>query len=69
MINRNMWKLIAQILLIVGAINWGMVGLFDVDIISSVFGDFTGLTRLIFVVIGFAAFFRVLGLFSAKAAR
>lgn len=58
-----MWKVIAQVLLIIGALNWGMVGLFDVDLISSVFGPMTWITRVLFVAIGVSALFRVGGVF------
>jgi len=46
---------IALVLLIIGGINWGLVGLFDLDIVSAIFGDFTFLSRLIFVLVGLSA--------------
>lgn len=46
---------IALILLIIGGINWGLVGLFDLDIVSAIFGDFSFLSRLIFILVGLSA--------------
>lgn len=57
---RNMKNvdMIATILVIVGAFNWGLIGLFDFDLIDYVFGR-TWLDRLIYVLMGFAAIYKV----------
>lgn len=40
-------------LVIIGAINWGILGLFKVDLIGSVFGGMTSvISRIIFVLVG-----------------
>lgn len=44
---------IAAIIVLVGGINWGLVGLFNMDLISSILGH--GLGRLIFLIVGIAA--------------
>jgi uncharacterized membrane protein YuzA (DUF378 family) len=49
----------AMILMIVGGINWGLVGAFDVDLVTSLFGVQTPLTRLVYVVVGIAALYGV----------
>ncbi|MFZ2314600.1 MAG: DUF378 domain-containing protein [Gammaproteobacteria bacterium] len=49
----NLYGMIALILVLVGGICWGLVGLFDVYLITSVFGVILG--RLIYVVVGVAA--------------
>ena len=33
---------------IVGALNWGIIGLFDFNVVSSIFGDGTILTRIVY---------------------
>ena len=43
---------IALILVIIGAINWGLVGLFDLNLIHAIFGNV--LSRIIFVIVGLA---------------
>ena len=41
-------------LVLIGALNWAMVGLFDKNVLSDVFGTGT-LTDVVYAVIGFAA--------------
>ncbi|MDZ7611302.1 MAG: DUF378 domain-containing protein [Candidatus Moranbacteria bacterium] len=47
------WLAIA--LVIVGGLNWGLVGAFDFDLVETVFGGFNVLSRIIYVVVGLAA--------------
>jgi uncharacterized protein len=42
---------VALLLMVLGALNWGMVGLFDTNVIADVFGDGT-LTDVIYTVVG-----------------
>jgi uncharacterized protein len=42
---------VALLVLVLGALNWGMVGLFDTNVISEVFGGGT-LTDIVYVVVG-----------------
>ena len=46
----DIYTWIALILVIVGGINWGLVGLFNVNLVSAIFGDLLG--RLIFIIVG-----------------
>lgn len=48
----NLYGWVALIILIVGGINWGLVGLFNVNVIAAIFGSL--LSRLIFIVVGVA---------------
>lgn len=45
---------ILLVLTIVGAINWGLVGLFDINLVTSLFGSTTFLTRMIYTLIAIA---------------
>ena len=49
----------AMVLMIVGGLNWAMVGLFDVDVVASLFGTGSALTRLVYVVVGLAALYSI----------
>lgn len=49
----DLYTWIAFILVIVGGINWGLVGLFNVNLVSAILGDLLG--RLIFIVVGVGA--------------
>jgi uncharacterized membrane protein YuzA (DUF378 family) len=45
-------------LLLIGGLNWGLVGLFSWDLISAIFGYMSVVTRIIYVIIGLAAVYR-----------
>ena len=44
-----------MILLIVGGLNWRLVGAFDFDLVAAIFGPMTLLSRLVYVLVGLAA--------------
>ncbi|MFP4661410.1 MAG: DUF378 domain-containing protein [Halanaerobiales bacterium] len=46
---------VALILLIVGGLNWGLVGLFSFDLVAAVFGDMSTLSRIIYTLVGLSA--------------
>jgi uncharacterized membrane protein YuzA (DUF378 family) len=50
---------IAMALLIVGGLNWAMVGLFDVDVVASLFGAGSPASRLVYVLVGLAALYSI----------
>lgn len=57
---------ICVILLIIGGINWGLVGLFDFNLVGWLFGGAASLlSRIIFVVVGIAGICAIPSLFSA----
>lgn len=53
-------KLIAYILVIIGALNWGLVGLFEYDLVASVFGDMSVLSRIVYGLVGLSGIFLLL---------
>jgi uncharacterized membrane protein YuzA (DUF378 family) len=48
----SVWDRVALALVIVGAINWGLVGLFQFDLIAALFGASSIIARIIYVVVG-----------------
>lgn len=46
---------IAFVLVIVGGINWGLIGIFDFDLLATIFGEMSVLSRIIYVLVGLAA--------------
>jgi uncharacterized membrane protein YuzA (DUF378 family) len=50
---------IAMALLIVGGLNWAMVGLFDVDVVATLFRAGSPATRLIYVLVGISALYSI----------
>jgi len=52
-------KMITLILLIVGGLNWGLVGMLNFDLVKFLFGDMTILSRIVYSLVGLAAIYRV----------
>jgi len=46
---------IALVLLIVGGLNWALIGLFEFDLVAAIFGPMTMVTRIVYVLVGLAA--------------
>jgi len=46
---------IAIILVIIGGLNWGLVGIFDFNLVSAIFGDMSSLSRVIYALVGLSA--------------
>ncbi|MCA1248762.1 DUF378 domain-containing protein [Massilia sp. MS-15] len=50
---------LAMALLIIGGLNWAMVGLFDVDMVATILGPGSPATRIVYVVVGLAALYSI----------
>ena len=44
---------------IIGAINWGLVGFFKLDLVNMIFGDMTIISRIIYAIIGLCGLYLV----------
>jgi uncharacterized membrane protein YuzA (DUF378 family) len=53
----NSFDWIAIVLLIVGGLNWGLVGLFNFDLVATLFGEMSNLSRIVYVVVGISAIY------------
>lgn len=42
-------------LTIIGGINWGLVGLFDFNLVGAILGDLSILARIIYILVGISA--------------
>lgn len=42
----------ALTLVIVGAVNWGLIGIFKLDLVNLIFGNMTWMSRVIYTLIG-----------------
>jgi len=49
---------LAAILVVVGALNWGLVGFFGFDLVAALFGDGALLSRLVYGLVGLAGLFQ-----------
>lgn len=54
---------LARVLVLVGALNWGLIGLFQFDLVAALFGGQTApLARLVYTLVGIAAVVMLVGL-------
>jgi hypothetical protein len=51
---------IAFILVIIGALNWGLVGFFNWDLVEAIFGDMTTIARVVYALVGVAALYMLI---------
>lgn len=57
----------AMTLLIIGGINWGLIGLFSFDLVAAIFGTMTVLSRIVYTLVGLSALYAIFT--SSKMAR
>lgn len=43
---------IALVLIIIGAINWGLVGIFNFNLVDAIFGAMSVISRIIYILVG-----------------
>jgi uncharacterized membrane protein YuzA (DUF378 family) len=48
---------VAIILVVIGAINWGLVGLFNFNLVAAIFGPLTVVSRIIYVLVGLSGLY------------
>jgi hypothetical protein len=60
--------ILTQVLLIVGGLNWLLVGAFDFDLVAALFGDMSPLSRIVYGLVGLSAIYQVIPLLSGKQA-
>ena len=54
---------IALVLIIVGALNWGLIALFNFDLVAAIFGDMTVLSRIVYGLVGISGLWGIKLLF------
>lgn len=50
---------IVLVLVIIGAINWGLIGFFRFDLVRVIFGDMSVISRIIYAVIGICGLYAI----------
>lgn len=48
-------KITSYILVLIGAINWGLIGLFNFDLVARLLGEMTTATRAVYTIVGLSA--------------
>ncbi|MFN8179015.1 MAG: DUF378 domain-containing protein [bacterium] len=54
------FDVVAAVLLVVGGLNWGLVGFFGFDLVGSIFGSMTLLSRTVYALVGLMAAYQML---------
>lgn len=49
---------IAAILLVIGGLNWGLVGLFGFNLVEFLFGELPAIVRLVYILVGLSAVYQ-----------
>ena len=52
-------NIIALVLILIGGLNWGLVGFFDYNLVDAIFGEGSGVARVVYAVVGVAALYKV----------
>ncbi len=50
---------VALLLIIVGGLNWGLVGTFEYNLVDGLFGEGSALARTVYVLVGLAAVYKL----------
>jgi len=64
---KNM-ELLAIVLLVIGGINWGLVGAFNYNLVTSLLGDGSTMTRVVYALVGLCALYEAFKMMKSKAA-
>lgn len=54
---------IALVLIIIGAINWGLVGIFNFNLVDTIFGVMSWFSRIIYILVGISGLWGIKLLF------
>lgn len=57
---------IALILIIIGAINWGLIGIFNFNLVDTIFGIMSIISRIIYILVGISGLWGIKLLFDNK---
>ena len=54
---------IALVLIIIGAINWGLIGFFKFDLVAAIFGQMSAFSRIVYALVGISGLWGIKLLF------
>lgn len=57
---------IALILIIIGAINWGLIGIFNFNLVDTIFGAMSVISRIIYILVGISGLWGIKLLFNDR---
>lgn len=57
---------VALVLVLVGALNWGLVGVLDYDLVAAIFGDMSTLSRIVYALVGVGGLYMIYSAYTSK---
>jgi len=51
---------LAAVLLVVGGLNWGLVGFFNFDLVAAIFGNMSAISRIVYILVGLSGLYQAL---------
>lgn len=58
-----MLKKTALVLVVIGGLNWGLVGLFGLNLVSTLLGEASALSRIVYGLVGLSALYVLMDIF------
>lgn len=55
----SIWDYTALTLAIIGAVNWGLVGFFNFNLVSFIFGSMTWISRIVYALVGICGLYLI----------
>ncbi len=62
----KLFDVLAAILLVIGGLNWGLYGLFDLDLVAFTTGTASALSQFVYAAVGLAALYQIVSLRSIQ---
>lgn len=59
----NWMDWLGLVLVVVGGLNWGLVGAFNFDLVATLFGDMTILSRIVYSLVGLSSIYILVSMF------
>ena len=66
MIRTNTLGWISLIVAIIGALNWGLIGLFGFNLVAAIFGEMSVWSRIVYLIVGLAALILIIEAFTPR---
>lgn len=57
---------IALVLIIIGALNWGLIGFFNFDLVAAIFGNMSIISRIVYGLVGISGLWGIKLLFDGR---
>ncbi len=53
--------IVVTVLLLIGGLNWGLMGFFNFNLVGAIFGEATALSRVVYALVGLSALYELFG--------